>query len=102
MIHVVATVQVKPGKREEFLKHFRAIVSTVLFEKGCKKYGPTVDLPAGLPRQVDPRPDTVVIVEEWDTLDDLKAHLAAPHMATYREKVKDLVVSAQLQVLQDA
>jgi quinol monooxygenase YgiN len=101
MIHVVATVSLHPGKREDFLREFRAVSNAVLFEKGCKKYQPAADVPARLPRQVAFRPDTVTIIEEWDTLDDLKAHLAAPHMAVYREKVKDLVVSAQLQVLQN-
>jgi len=32
----------------------------------------------------------------------LKAHLAAPHMAAYREQVKDLVGGVALQVLEPA
>jgi len=35
-------------------------------------------------------------------LDALKAHLAAPHMTTYRENVKDLVAGVTLQVLETA
>jgi quinol monooxygenase YgiN len=39
-------------------------------------------------------------VEAWESLDDLHRHLKAPHMATYREEVKDLVKQVSLQVLQ--
>ena len=39
MIHVVAVLTAKPGKREEILKHFRANVPAVRAEKGCIEYG---------------------------------------------------------------
>jgi len=102
MIHVLATINVHPGGREAFLKEFHAVMPAVHAEAGCREYQPAVDVPSGLARQIELRPDVVVIIEKWDSLDALRAHLAAPHMATYRERVKDLVVSAQLQVLQDA
>ena len=44
----------------------------------------------------------VTILEKWESLNALKAHLAAPHMAEYREKVKDLVVGVKLQVVEPA
>jgi len=43
MIHVVAIITAKPGKRAEILGHFRANVPTVRAEKGCIEYGATVD-----------------------------------------------------------
>ena len=43
MIHVVAVVTAKPGKREEILQHFRANVPACRAEKGCIEYGPVVD-----------------------------------------------------------
>ena len=45
---------------------------------------------------------TVVVVEKWDNLDALNAHLVAPHMGSYREQVKDLVTGMNLQVLEPA
>lgn len=101
MIHVIATVTVHPGKRDALLAELQALVPTVLIENGCIEYGPTLDCEPFHPRQVPVRPEVVTIVEKWRTLDDLKAHLAAPHMAEYREKVKDLVASAQLQITRD-
>jgi quinol monooxygenase YgiN len=102
MIHVIATIEVVPGRREEFLAEFHRVVPAVRAEAGCLEYGPTRDLPTDLPRQLPPREHTVVIVEKWESLDALRAHLQAPHMATYRERVKDLVAGAQLQILQPA
>ena len=99
MIYVIATVEVVSGQREQFLDEFRRLVPHVLKEQGCIFYGPSVDLATGFPRQIPLRDNTVTIVESWDSLESLKAHMNAPHMAPYREKVKDIVVGTQLQVL---
>ena len=100
MIHVLATVEVVPGKREDFLKEFRKVIPDVRREIGCIEYGPTVDVPTGIPVQNPPRDNVVVIVERWESLDALKAHLVAPHMKGYRAAVKDIVKGMQVQVLQ--
>jgi len=99
MIYVIATVEVVSGKQAEFLAEFHRLVPDVLAEQGCRFYGPTVDLPTGHPRQVPQRDHVVTIVESWDSLEDLQAHLVAPHMGPYRERVKSLVVDTQLQIL---
>jgi quinol monooxygenase YgiN len=39
------------------------------------------------------------VIEKWSSLDALKAHAAAPHMAAYRGRVKELVIRTTLQVL---
>ncbi|HEV7223251.1 MAG TPA: putative quinol monooxygenase [Pirellulales bacterium] len=100
MVHVVATIQLAAGKREAFLKEFRALVPSVLAEKGCIEYGPTVDLQTNVPVQPPLREDVVTVIEKWDDIPSLEAHLVAPHMLGYRAKVKDLVRSTQVLVLQ--
>lgn len=101
MIHVLASIHIKDGQRPAFLEIFKANVPAVLNEKGCVAYAPTVDVPTGLPPQV--LDDSVVtIVEQWRSLEDLRAHLSAPHMAAYREKVKDMVGQVTLKVLTEA
>ena len=102
MIHVIATVRLRPGVRDTFLQAFNANVPNVLAEDGCISYAPAIDLDSGIPAQGGIRDDVVTVVEQWESLDHLRAHLAAPHMATYREKVKDLVEGATLQVLEPA
>jgi quinol monooxygenase YgiN len=102
MIHVIATVELADGKREAFLAEFNKLVPLVRAEKGCIDYGPTIDLSTSIPVQVPLRDNVVTIVERWDSLGALGAHLQAPHMADYRARVKDLVRSVKLQVLQPA
>jgi len=100
MIHVLATVEVAPGRREDFLKEFRKVIPDVRSKKGCIDYGPAVDIATGIPVQIPLRDNVVVIVEKWESLDHLKAHLVAPHMKGYRTAVKDIVKGMQVQVLE--
>jgi quinol monooxygenase YgiN len=100
MIFVIATIEVKPGKREAFLMEFHKNMPNVRAEKGCLEYGPTVDLKTDIKAQIPLRENAVTIVEKWESLQALHAHLAAPHMATYRERVKDYVAGVTLQILE--
>ena len=102
MIHVIATIEVHPGTRTAFLAEFKANVPAVLAEDGCHEYVPTLDVTSGLGLQGPLRTEIVTIVEKWRDLPALHAHLKAPHMLAYREKVKDYVRSVQLQVLEPA
>jgi quinol monooxygenase YgiN len=102
MIHVIATIELAAGTREAFLAEFHRIVPLVRAEAGCLDYGPTIDLPTGLAAQPPARDNVVTVVERWEGLDALRAHVAAPHMQEYRGRVKDYVVRVQLQILQPA
>src|SRR5215831_15833045 len=72
MIHVIAAIEVKPGKREAFLTEFRKLIPPVRAEAGCIEYGPAIDLPTGIAGQVPERKDVIIIVEKWKSLDDLR------------------------------
>jgi quinol monooxygenase YgiN len=102
MIHVIATIEVRPGRRNALIEEYRRLVPLVLAEAGCIEYGPTVDIASGLAVQPAVREDILVIVEKWESLEALKAHTQAPHMAAYREAVKNIVVSVELLVLEPA
>lgn len=99
MLSVIAEIEVADGKRDEFLDEFRKVVPLVLAEDGCVEYGPTVDAVTDIPAQIPRRDNVVTIVEKWESLDALKAHLVAPHMTEYRGRVKDLVVGSVLRIL---
>jgi len=102
MIHVIAVITAKPGKREEVLRHFRANVPNVRAERGCIEYGAAVDADPALPVQTKYGPETFVVVEKWESIDALKAHAAAPHMAAYGAKTKELLASRVIHILSPA
>ncbi len=102
MVHVVAVITAKPGLRGEVLEAFQANVPAVHAEDGCIEYGATVDTPDAGPIQTQVGDDTFVVVEKWESLDALKAHAAAPHMAAYAAKVKDKLANRVIHVLSPA
>jgi quinol monooxygenase YgiN len=102
MIVVLATIELHPGKRREFLAEFQQIVPQVRAEAGCIEYFPAVDFSTGLPVQGPARDDVVVVCEKWESLAALEAHLIAPHMMAYRPKVKEFIHKVGLQILSPA
>ncbi len=101
-VHVLAIITAKPGKRAELLRIFKANVPAVRAEDGCIEYVATVDAEGASAIQTRFGGDVFVVVEEWASLDALKAHAAAPHMKAYAEKTKDLIASRVIHVLSPA
>jgi quinol monooxygenase YgiN len=58
----------------------------LLAEKGCIEYGA----------------DTFLVIEKWESVEALKAHTAAPHMAAYGAKRKELIANRVIHVLSPA
>lgn len=102
MIHVIAVITAKPGQRDTVLQLFRANVAAVKAEKGCIEYGAAVDAQNALAFQTQWGPDTFLVVEKWESMDALRAHAAAPHMAAYSGKSKDFIASRVIHILQPA
>jgi quinol monooxygenase YgiN len=98
MIHVIATIQVKQGQVPRFLEIFKSNMPAVLKEKGCVEYVPTLDVSTGLPVQ-EKNDHVVTVIEKWDSLGDLTAHISAPHMRAYKEKTRDLVEKTAIRIL---
>jgi quinol monooxygenase YgiN len=100
MIHVVAIITTKPGKRAEVLELFHRNIPTVRAERGCIEYGPAVDADG-----IDGPtfgPDTYVVIEKWESREALAAHAASPHMAAYAATVRDLIAARAVHVLNPA
>lgn len=102
MIHVLAVITAKPGQRDAILEAFQANVPAVKSEQGCIEYGAAIDMPNGPGFQVQYGPDAFVVIEKWESMDALKAHSAAPHMAAYSVRTKDLVASRAIHILSPA
>jgi quinol monooxygenase YgiN len=100
VVHVLAVITAKPGMRGQVLEAFKANVPNVLAEDGCIEYGATIDT-------VDAKPvqnttfgeDTFVVVEKWASMEALRAHARAPHMAEYAGKVKDMIADRSIHVV---
>ncbi len=99
MIHVLAVVTAKPGMRDSILQHFRANVPAVRAEDGCIEYGAAIDAQDALAFQTRFGADTFVVVEKWASMAALKAHAAAPHMAAYGAKTKEMIASRVIHIL---
>jgi len=102
MIHVIANITVVPGKRADVLKAFLANVPAVKAEKGCIEYQPVTDLNAAADFQTDIGADTFMVVEKWETLDDLHAHAKSAHMVEYGAKVRDMIKERSVHILENA
>jgi quinol monooxygenase YgiN len=102
MIHVIAVITAKPGMREAILREFRANMPAVHAEQGCLEYVPAIDAEGMGAFQTPFGPDTFVVVEKWASAAALKAHAAAPHMAAYAAKTREMIASRVIHVLSPA
>jgi quinol monooxygenase YgiN len=100
MVHVIATIELKPDCRDDYLKILSENVPKVKAEDGCLAYEPTIDIESGLPIKSEIRENVVTIVEAWQTLEALHTHLKTDHMTAYREAVIDYVAGLTVRVLQ--
>lgn len=96
MIHVIAVVTTHPGQRAALLRAFQENSAAVHAEVGCVEYTAVIDHD-GSPAPYGP--DTIVVVEKWQTIEDLKAHAVAPHMVAHSKKTKELVKERAIHVM---
>ena len=102
MIYVIATIDLVPGARDAFLAEFKKNLASVRAEAGCIAYGPAVDADTGIPTQFKTGADRLTVMEQWESVDALKAHAVAPHMKTYRAATREFVVGMELRILSPA
>lgn len=102
MIHVIAIITAKPGKREQVLTEFHKNIPNVLAEKGCIEYGPAIDATNAPAIQTPFGENTFVVIEKWSSADTLDAHSKSAHMQAYGEKVKHLLDDRVIHILAPA
>lgn len=102
MICVIARIEVGVGKRDKLLSLLRPLVPKVQAEKGNVEYTVMIDTPSGLSAQGPTCDNVVTILEKWESVDILKAHLKTIHMAEYFRASEELDLTMQLQVLEPA
>jgi len=98
MLHVIVTMRIKEGQMKPFLVACEELRPLVLAEPGCHAYDYTRDAisPFGNPQPIEA--DRVTLLERWESLDALKAHLETPHMKAAGAKMKDMRASVELRL----
>ncbi len=99
MIYVIATSELKPEFKDEFIRISKENIPNVLAEKGCIFYQLNGDFASGMAAQELTGENTLTFVECWESIEHLNAHLQAPHMKVFMEKVGDMRLSSSLKIL---
>ncbi|MDR3296524.1 MAG: antibiotic biosynthesis monooxygenase [Clostridiales Family XIII bacterium] len=79
MIKVVAKHLIKEGHTEDVLKVFRELVAETRKEDGCIAYGV---------HQKIEDPLVLTMLEEWESMEHLKAHMKTAHFVTLIPKTE--------------
>ncbi|MEB5972803.1 putative quinol monooxygenase [Pantoea dispersa] len=99
MLTVVAEICVKPGRRQVVLEAINQLIPVVLEEEGCHQYDALVDHQAQVPWKQN-SPDSIFMLEQWESLRHLEQHQQMPHMDAHRATIKDDVVDVKILVLE--
>ncbi len=101
MLTVVAEICIKPGRRQAVLDAVKTLIPEVLQEEGCHQYDALVDHQAQVPWKQN-SPDSIFMLEQWESLRHLEQHQQMPHMDAHRATIKDDVVDVKILVLEAA
>ena len=101
MITVIAEIKVKPGRRDSVMEKIIALLPDVQAEKGCHRYEPYVDFNGQIPWRKTV-PDSIFMLEDWESLAHLEAHQQAEHMAKHRENIKADVLDVVIHIIEKA
>ena len=81
MVKVIAKFFVKEDKVEEFLKLANVLVEESRKEAGCVSYNLLQDVS---------NPQTLIMVEEWESAKILKTHMASAHFTSIIPEMSQL------------
>ncbi|MDY0971450.1 putative quinol monooxygenase [Siccibacter turicensis] len=101
MLTVIAEIRTRPGAhhRQAVLDAFSRIIPAVLQEAGCHGYAPLIDHPAQVSFQTT-NPDSIMMLEQWESVAHLEAHLQTPHIKAWSEAVKGDVLETHIRILE--
>lgn len=86
MIVVAGRISVHPDKIEAAIPHYLKMVEETKKEEGCLMYDFYADLAD---------PNTLLVFEEWESMEHLEAHFKTPHMAEFRTAIADVVTGVR-------
>lgn len=92
MIHLIATLKIKPETLDEVMRHATPCIGETRKEPGCISY----DLHQSL---TDPA--TLVFVERWKDKASLDAHFQTPHLQAWREAGGPYFLDRKIEIIED-
>jgi quinol monooxygenase YgiN len=100
MLTIIAEIHAHPNDshKEKIIQAFKKITPTVLQEQGCHGYQLLVDANVEASYQTKDS-DLIIMLEKWETIEHLNAHLQTEHMQTYQVEVKDHVADIKIRIL---
>ena len=81
MLIIAGSFRIDPTARAAALAAAKDMMGETLREKGCHDYCFSADLSD---------PGVMHLFERWESEDDLRAHFATPHMATFQAAIGKL------------
>jgi quinol monooxygenase YgiN len=101
LIHVVVTMIIREGQMPRFLELARQVSAEVRREAGCIAYEYTLDVQSPLPTQEPVQANRLTLIEKWESLEALEAHMSAPHMKLFGPRMQPLRESVAIRVTRD-
>lgn len=101
MLTIIAEIRVHEGQQHKtkVIHAFEKITPTVLAEQGCHGYELLVD--ADLNVNFQAKDDNVItMLEYWESIEHLNAHMQTAHMQAYQAEVKDDVIDVKIRILE--
>ena len=100
MIQVIAKIELVPEEKSHYLEYLSTLIPLVRAEDGCIEYTPMIHFPTTIGRQEPLGPNVVMIIEKWESTEDLERHLIAQHMLDYRNATREMIDGSSLQILE--
>ncbi len=93
MLHLIATLTIKPGSLDAIKKAVQPCIDATRKEKGCISY----DLHQSLTDE-----NTLVFVERWSDKAALEAHFREPHLIAWREAGGPYFLGRKIEIIENA
>jgi quinol monooxygenase YgiN len=102
-VYVLCRFDLKPDANiSDYIAKTLSVVPAVRAENGCQMYTLLEDAKTDWEKPMRFGERTLWMVEKWDSIDALKAHLEAPHMKAFGPTVRSMRSSGTFHVLQEA
>ena len=100
-VYVLCRFDLKPdADAADYAAKTLAVVPAVRREDGCRMYTLLKDASTDWDRPMRFGDRTMWMLEKWDSVDALKAHLSAPHMKAFGPTVAPMRASSTFHVLE--